>query len=230
MQQGGLLVILHNEFAGSDPDNMAASLTAAAAGGALDAAAPVTERMLGGLAHRFYPQHLYRFATLQVGIQDAKFYQIEYDAGPRAWNRVFGVRSIAPNRRRITHTHVSQARVFTGPVTPQVLRVWREKEEPTVQHLQRLLEEAERLGFVQEGTCGDFTRGKTLDLNYLEKCEFSSCWHRKWPATFLCRVGVASPSGRNAWRIAPERNETGFEIHPLSFRALSLAAELFTER
>ncbi len=52
----------------------------------------VTERLLGRLAHRFYPQHLHRFATLQLGIRDAKFYHIQEDAGPDSWRRAFFVR------------------------------------------------------------------------------------------------------------------------------------------
>ncbi len=64
-----------------------------------------------------------------------------------------------------------------------MLRVWRERDEPTVRDLQRLLVEAERLGFVERGTNHDLAGGQVLDPKYLPKSEYS---HKFASSNSLC--------------------------------------------
>ena len=52
----------------------------------------VSERLLGRLAHRVYPQHLYVFATQLLDIRDAKFFQIIDGTQNNPWQRCHNVR------------------------------------------------------------------------------------------------------------------------------------------
>ena len=51
----------------------------------------VSEKLLGRLAHRVYPQHLYVFATQLLNIRDAKFFQIIDGAQNNSWQRCHNV-------------------------------------------------------------------------------------------------------------------------------------------
>ena len=49
------------------------------------------EQKLARIAHKVYPEHLRRFATTLLGIQDARFSQITH--GHENWDKSYQVRS-----------------------------------------------------------------------------------------------------------------------------------------
>ncbi len=57
----------------------------------IDLTAPVSDPLLSRLASSFYPQHLHRFVTSQLGWDDVTFHQIQYDAGNDSWRTPFYV-------------------------------------------------------------------------------------------------------------------------------------------
>ena len=52
----------------------------------------VTERLLGRIAHKLFPQHLERFTTTLLRIGEAKYFHIVDDAGNDSWRRCYYVR------------------------------------------------------------------------------------------------------------------------------------------
>ena len=48
------------------------------------------EKFFAQIAHKVYPEHLRRFATTLLGIQDAKFSQITH--GQENWDKCYRVR------------------------------------------------------------------------------------------------------------------------------------------
>ena len=54
---------------------------------------PVTERLLSRIAHRLYPQYLFKFATTQLAIEDAKYYHVTDGTDNNPWQRCFNVSS-----------------------------------------------------------------------------------------------------------------------------------------
>ena len=53
----------------------------------------------------------------------------------------------------------------------QILRAWYNKTRRKMKDLYSLLLEAERLGFIQQGTHDELVSGKVWDQNYLVKCK-----------------------------------------------------------
>ena len=52
------------------------------------------ESLLGRIAHKVYPQHLERFATTQIGIEEAEYFHLIDGAGIDSWRKCFYVSQI----------------------------------------------------------------------------------------------------------------------------------------